>query len=137
MGYYPSTCDTEIPDHNCDPCAPQEYGRIRSVAYIKKDFEFTDPTDPAEWLAGIASGDIIVIPFTNGELAEPSEQTGTGYGDQVEKLLGFDFPLTYNDPNYSENCDFYNAIKRTRNYKFAYRTSSKIHIVDRIEFLGN
>lgn len=129
-GYYPSTCDTIIPGHSCDPCSTREYGRIRSAAFIKHDFEFTDPEDAAEWIAGINSGDIIILPDTHGDLADPAPVVGPGYGDTVETLVGYDFAANVFDPDYNENCDFWDAIKNVRNYKFAYRTSSKTHISD-------
>lgn len=130
MGYYPSGCENEIPVHNCDPCEAREFGRIRSAGFIHKDFVFAndDTTDVSEWERGIAANQIIVIPQTNGELSEPSEQVGAGYGDAVEQLLGYDFEAMFNDPNYSSNCDFYNAMIGKRNFKFFYRTSSKTHI---------
>lgn len=133
VGYYPSTCDNLIPPHNCDPCADREYGRIRSVALIASDFAFADgdTTDASEWTRGVNEGKIIVIPATNGELPEPSEIVGAGYGDTTETLLGYEFSAKYVDPNYSENCDFYNALVGNRNFKFAYRTSSKTHITDK------
>lgn len=133
MGYYSESCDNIIPNHNCDPCAATEYARVRSLAFIKAsvyDAIAADPSDPAPWLAAIAAEDnsVIIIPFVNGELQEPAEVLGPGYGDQVEKLLGFDYQLLANDPNYKENCDFYNAIKRSRDYHVAYRTKTQIHI---------
>ena len=133
-GYYPSTCEDIIPSHNCDPCADREYGRIRSGFFVHKSYIATllaGITNPQVWLNGINAGKIIIIPGTNGDLADPSELTGPGYGDQTETLLGYDFQALMVDPNYAENCDFYNALKSSRNYHFGYRTSSKVHITDK------
>lgn len=129
MGYYPN-CDDIIPLHTCDPCESKEFGRVRSVALVKKSFEFTDITSPTEWQTGIASGDIIVIPDTNGELAEPSPNEGEGFGDNATDLINYGFELTFQDPNYKSNCDFYNAIKGKRLFKLAYVTSSQVHLTD-------
>lgn len=128
--YYPADCDGTIPDHYCDPCEELEQGRIRSVAYIKKTFAFTDPSNPVEWQTGFDNGDIILIPQTKGTFDGGAEVTAPGYGDQNTRLTGYNFQVQYQDPNYAQNCNFYNAIKNSRQYKFAYRTSSKIHIVD-------
>lgn len=128
--YYPSTCESEIPSHYCNPCPTPEHGRIRSVAFIAKDFAFTDPSDPNEWTTGITNKDIIVIPQVNGTFDGGSEVEVPGYGDQQTKLTGFNYQLTYNDPDYKHNCDFYNAIKWSRNYKMAYRTETQVHLVD-------
>lgn len=126
--YYPAGCESSVPNHYCNPCETPEHGRVRSVAYIANDFEFTDPSDPNEWEAGILAKKIIVIPEVNGNFDGGSEVETPGYGDQQTRLTGYNFQLTYNDPNYSLNADFYNAIKKARIYKFAYRTETKIHL---------
>lgn len=126
--YYPAGCDAAIPAHHCDPCAEIEHARVRSVAYIKTSFEFTDPTNPVEWTNGINNGDIIVIPEVLGSFDGGAPVEGAGYGDQQSKLTGYNFSLVYKDPNYLENDDFYNNIKRSRNYKIAYRTETQTHI---------
>jgi hypothetical protein len=132
MGYYPSCAEAQ-PQHNCDPCEEREFGRIRSAGFIHKSFEFADgdTTNASEWQRGIEEGKIYVIPETNGELPEPSEITGTGYGETVETVLGYDFAPKFVDPNYASNVDFYNALIGNRNYKFFYRTSSKVHITQK------
>lgn len=128
--YYPSGCDALIPDHICDPCEAIELGRLSSVAYIKNTFDFIDPSDPTEWEAGFASGDIILIPMTSGTFDGGSEVESPGYGRQATRLTGYNFQAQYQDPNYKLNCNFYNAIKNSRGYKFAYATSSQIHLVN-------
>lgn len=134
--YYPDACDEELPDHVCDPCEVLEGGRIRSVAYIKNTFTFDDPSNPVEWAAGIASGDIVMVPSTRGSFDGGSEVTGPGYGDQTERLVGYNFSAQIFDPNYKGNCNFYNILLRSRGHKFAYRTGSQIHIVDKtVQFI--
>lgn len=128
--YYPSDCEVEIPDHVCDPCETYEQGKIRAVAFIKSTFEFTDPTDPTEWQSGLNSHDIIVIPAVIGSFDGGTEVLGPGYGDQSETLLGYDFTSTIRDPNYKSNCNFWNLLKATKNYRFAYKTETQIHITN-------
>jgi hypothetical protein len=128
--YYPAGCDVTIPEHYCNDCDDVEHGRVRSVAFLKKTFAFTDPTDPTEWETGIANGDIIVIPEVLGSFNGGDPVTGTGYGDQSEKLTGYNFELLFKDPNYANNADFYNAIKSSRGYRVAYRTENFVHISD-------
>lgn len=129
--YYPSGCDALIPDHICDPCEEIELGRIRSVAFIKNTFAFIDPTDPTEWETGFAAGDIIIIPQTKGTFDGGAEVETAGYGDSSTRLTGYNFQLQYQDPNYRLNCNFYNAIKNSRDYKVAYRTETQVHISDK------
>lgn len=128
--YYPAGCEAEIGDHYCNDCEAPENGRIRSSAFIASDFAFTDPTNPTEWITGIQAKKIIIIPKTNGTFDGGAEIEGPGYGDQATKLTGYNFTAVFNDPNYALNADFYNAIKRSRNWKYAYRTSSKTHITE-------
>lgn len=128
--YYPEGCESAIPDHQCDPCEVPEHGRVRSIAYIKSSFNFTDPSDPTEWSAGIDNRDIIMIPEVLGSFDGGAPVEGPGYGDQSTKLTGYNFSLVYKDPNYRDNCDFYNAMKTARNYKIAFRTETQTHISD-------
>lgn len=131
--YYPSTCDDLLPDHACDPCAPREGGRIRSVAIIHKDYYATlaaNPTSGALWTAGILAGTIIVIPETRGSL-EPTDNMGAGFGSTEEEYLSTSFALTFFDPNYIDNADFYNPLKKNRNYHVAYATETQTHISDK------
>lgn len=129
--YYPSGCDdVTIPDHVCDPCEAREKARVSSVAFIRNSFVFSDPTNPTEWEAGIASGDIHVIPQVNGTFDGGSEVLSAGYGRQKESLTGFDFSALFKDPDYKNNGDYYNAIKNSRDYRFAFVTSSQLHITD-------
>lgn len=126
--YYPSGCDAAVGDHYCNNCPTAENGRLRSAAFIASDFAFTDPTNPTEWRNGILAKKILIIPNTNGTFDGGSEVEVPGYGDQATKLTGYNFVAVYNDPDYKLNADFYNALKRSRNWRFAYRTSSQTHL---------
>lgn len=126
--YYPSGCEAEVGDHYCNPCDPREHGRVRAAAFIANDFAFTDPTNPTEWRNGILNKKIIIIPETNGTFDGGTEVEGPGYGDQATQVTGYNFSATFNDPNYKLNADFYNAIKRSRNWRFAYKTETQVHL---------
>ena len=128
---YPTDCDDLPGTHYCDECDDPELGRIRGIALIDKDFAFTDPTSYTQWFNGIAAGSIIIIPFTRGSFAGTPKE-GTGYGDQATKYMGTDYELTFYDPNYATNRDFYNALKRYQKYKVAYKTETKVHITDKV-----
>jgi hypothetical protein len=125
--YYPSGCDDTVGDHFCDPCETPEHGRVRSVFFTKASKTWTDIEDQTEWNTAIADRDVIVIAEVNGTFDGGAEVEGPGYGDQATKLVGYNFTLNYKDPNYAQNADFYNAIKRSRNYRIGYRTETKIH----------
>lgn len=122
-GYYPSGCD-DIPEHVCDPCAVTEFGRIRGAAFIKNTFTFNDPSNTIEWQNGIASGDIKIIPSTNGEMADPKENMTEGFGDTLETLINYEFNVMFVDPNLVANVPFYNGIAGQRTYTLAFVTGN-------------
>ncbi len=126
-GYYPSTCD-DIADHDCDPCETKEFGRIRSAGFIKNGFTFNDPTNTVEWQTAIADKNVIIIPFTNGEIPMPSPKMVPGYGDTLEDLNNYEFTAKFSDPNFISNTTFYNSVAGQRGYKLFYRTSSQVYI---------
>ena len=131
--YYPG-CTEDVPDHICNVCGDDiEHGRIGSVAFIKQSYLPTllaNPTLATAWTDGISTKDIIIIPQVIGSSDGGSPVEGTGYGRQSSSFLGFDFSITFRDPNYKQNAAFYNAIKRSRAYAFAWVTESQTHITD-------
>lgn len=131
--YYPGdNCQTQVPEHLCDPCKAIELGGVRSVAFIADDFTFTNPSSTSEWANGVAAGQIILIPETNGTFDGGTPQEGAGFGDNPTSLDGYEFILTYSDPNYIGNVDHYDTLKNVRNgYKVAFRTGSRTIISDK------
>ena len=128
MSYYPSNCDP-IATHDSDPCEETEFGRIRSAGFVKVGYTF-NVNDASAWHTGIANGNIISIPETNGQAPKASVVTGPPYGIRPGTVLGYDFTATYLDPNFNSNCGFYNQISSSLNYRFFYRTSSHIYMTD-------
>ena len=133
--YYPTSdcAGGVVPDYTCNPCPDYEYGRIRSVALIKLTYVDTliaAPTDSSLWSAGVDAGDVVVIYKTQGSYDGGATQELTGFGDDSTFNGNTTHTLVYRDPNYSDNCDFYNAIRGSSEYTVAYRTSSKIHFAE-------
>lgn len=132
MAYYPSGCDADLQDHVCGSCGI-ETARVRSAAYINKSFYPTliaDPENSAVWAAGINSGEIIIIPETQGEYDGGAAQMGQGYGSVEEKINAYLFTADVMDPNYAGNRAFYNSIYKSRNFHFAFATESILFISD-------
>jgi hypothetical protein len=131
--YYPQGCDVQVPDHICDGCTGDdvEHGRVRSVGFIALGYLATilaDPTDAALWTTGITNKKVIIIPEVSGTYDGGSPVYGPGYGDEVERLIGYNYTLNFKDPNYKANAAFYNALKNSKGYAIVYRTESQIHI---------
>lgn len=138
-GYYPDACDISIGVHSCVECVSIEHGKIRGAGFIHKDYYdilMADPESEAAWADGIALGSegIINIPAVEGSLGEPSEATRPGFGDVSEFLLGFDWSLSFNDPNFltGQNCNFWNSMNNARGlYYFYYRSETQTYITDK------
>ena len=123
--YYPDCA--AVPTPTCSDCPPKELGGIRSVWFQKQTFSFIDISDPAEWTAGILSGDLIILPKTRGSL-EMAEFLENGFGDIPQSLGSYDITLTFFDPNFIGSCAFYNAIKNSTTYLVGWRTESKVYL---------
>lgn len=132
MAYYPSGCDAELSDHICGTCST-ELARIRRAAFINSSYYATllaDPTDATLWTAGIATGEIIVLPEVQGEYDGGAAQMGQGYGDVEERVNSYLFTAEIMDPTYYGNRAFYNSLKNTRNFYFAFGSETVLHISD-------
>lgn len=132
MAYYPSGCDENIQEHSCGGCGV-ELARVRRAAFINKTYYPTliaDAENVSVWNAGIASGAIIIIPETQGDYDGGAPQMGQGYGDSEETLNAYLFTAMIKDPNYAGNRNFYNSIKGSRNFHFAFASETILRISD-------
>lgn len=125
-----SDCEDQTPDHVCDPCESIEKARIGAGAFYKNTF--VDPTNPTEWQDAINNGDVIILPAIRGTFDGGSPVEAAGYGRQSTNLTGYNFTANFLDPNYKSNGDFYNNIKRSRLWKFAYLTETQVHLSEQI-----
>lgn len=114
-------CSDPVPPYVPDACA-NEPGRVVAIAYIRTDFEFTNPEDETEWNTGIAAGQIIVINNTRGEKPKASPTTIDGFGLQRTRTVGYERTLTYQHSDVRGNEDFYDALNFSQNYRLAYVT---------------
>lgn len=57
-----------------------------------------------------------------------AEVTETGFGDIPMDISGYDFTLNVFDPNYLGNCNFWNSIKKSLDYRVGYRTESQVYV---------
>jgi hypothetical protein len=119
--------------HDCPGGRTREFARVRGGGFIKKPYLATlmaDPTDKALWDAGIASGDIIIIPETSGSYDPGDPKELKGFGDRKVSYGPREMTLTMNDPDYSENYAFWNDIVDRTNFVPFFRTSELVHIFD-------
>lgn len=127
--YYPG-CATTIPNPECSDCPPKELAGVRGFFAVKEAFAFTNIEDINEWWAGIAAGNIYLYPKSRGSV-EQNEVEEPGWGDQVSVVSGYEFVASVFEPNYASNIDHWNAMKRSNQWKFGYRTETKLYLSDK------
>jgi hypothetical protein len=88
------------------------------------------PITAATWTAGIAAGNIIIIPMTAGSYDPGDPKELKGYGDNKSSYGTREMTLSWFDPNYVNNYGFYNSINGASDFVPAFRTSSLVHIFD-------
>ena len=130
--YYPAPCSEAEIIYDCDPCNPDEEGRIRHVAFIKKGFAFVDESDRQEWIDGIDAGDIQMIPNIRGEYDGGEDITAPGYGDVEERITGRKHTVKLFDNKVVQNCAFWNKMRTSKNWRLAFFTDTNVRITDKI-----
>jgi len=126
--YYPG-CEDTIPDPQCSDCPEKQLAGMRSYFLVKDTYAFANIEDPAEWQTAINNRDVYVFPKSRGTL-EQTEVENPGFGDQATSVDGFEYVASVFDPNFTANIDFWNAIKKSNNYKVGWRTENKIFMSD-------
>lgn len=129
--YYPSGCSA-VPAHFCNPCGAVELARVRGAGFVHKDTIIADPTALADWQTAILAGTAFVIPETNGSFDGGKNNEGPGYGDVPTVYTSSEFSVKIKDPLFSTNYSFWEAMKRNRNYKFFFRSESKLYMADKV-----
>lgn len=125
--YYPGCAAVTPPI--CSDCPEKEFGGIRSIFLVKSDYSFLDITDPSEWATAICNEEVYVFPYTRGSL-EMAETLAGGFGNTLQDLDSYEFTLNVFEPNYLENCNFWNSIKNNKNFKIGYRTETQVYLSD-------
>jgi hypothetical protein len=119
--------------HDCPEGITAEYARTRSSGFIKKSYLATllsAPTTLATWVDGVASDDIIMIPETSGSFDPGTPKELKGYGNRKSSYGPRTMKLSFIDPDYYENYNFYNELSGRTDLVPFYRTSSLVHIFD-------
>ena len=125
--------------HVCDPCT-RELGRVRGVILFEGSFDIAaltekikaGNTEEAEQLieTAVTSGQAHLISETTGTFDGGSAQTGDGYGDAETRLLGYLYTLSFKDPSYAPNCEFWEKAENNHWY-VAFRTETMLHFADK------
>jgi len=137
------TCDqgADALQHVCDPCT-RELGRVRGVLLIDPGFNLASLIEKLKsgtseavsqaqtaFETGVAEGKIHLISETTGSYT-PEAQTGDGYGDEADRVLGYNHSLAFNDPSYAGNRDFWAAAEKSK-FIVGWRTETLLHFSDK------
>lgn len=123
---FPLDCEG-IGEH-CSESCHTEFGRIRAVGFIDPCYDL-DINSQESWDEGVAGGFITIVPQTNGELTIDQLQ-GDGYGKRPQTNTIKEYTLTYNDPTFIGNYNFYDGASGQYKYKIFFRTSDAIYFSD-------
>lgn len=139
------TCEGASGDplvHTCDPCG-RELGRVRGVVLFDGSYDIdaliaklkSGTSADAEAAAtlfeqAIANGDAHLISETTGTEDGGAAQTGDGYGDEETRLLGYLHTLSFKDPSYAGNKDFWQQAEK-EHWHVAWRTETLLHFADK------
>ncbi len=130
---YHLDCVDDIIDYNSGCCVSAEFGRVRSVAFIRKRYLqqiLADPTNLTVWTTGLASGDIVILPLTSGKFDSGFPVKLKGFGRRLSTHGYRDMLLSFTIPAAKGNYEFFDDLDRRRDYVPAYRTGTLLHICD-------
>lgn len=128
----------EILTHSCDPCG-RELGRVRGVVLFDGSYDIktliekikTAPEEAATLFeSAVESGSAHLISETTGTFDGGSPQTGDGYGDAESRLLGYLYTLSFKDPSYGTNKEFWEKAEN-EHWVLAWRTETFLHFADK------
>lgn len=100
MAICPSTCAPSLPATYTGGCGIiTRPGGIPKVGFVKCDYVFTDISDPLEWQAAIASGDVIASGLILGQKPKGSFTKKRLSSCSPEAVVGGEKTLTFQDYN--------------------------------------
>ena len=112
-------CRASVPSYQ-DPECIVEGGRIVACAFVYNTIEFTDITDPAEWVDENYASDIIVFQEVSGTYAGGTPTEITGKGNNDVRVVGAKHEATLRISGIKGNDGFWNALNKSTGYNFAF-----------------
>ncbi len=115
----------------CNPCNNNtESGRIRNIFFVKTGANITPTSTLEEWTTAVENGDVVIIPNTTGSYDGGAPKMGAGFGNQKERLLGYDFTSNVKVGNYKENYDFWEWAEK-QEWRFGFLSETVVHLTNK------
>lgn len=115
--------------YTCDPCNIAEGGRVRSLCLIKKGTTLPNPLTLQAIEILIAQEKLWIMPETTGTFDGGTPKMISGYGDNKERKVGYDYVLMVKDAAFSDNYAFWQAVENIQDWNVAFRTETQLAVV--------
>jgi hypothetical protein len=110
-----------------------ENGSVVAVAFIEDSVEFTDITDPAEWVGLDYAADILIHQEVRGSYAKPAATEVPGKGKQDTRIVGRKHELIFRVSSVKDNDNYWNTLNRSTNYTIAFVVGSEYDLLLRVD----
>ena len=98
MAICPSTCAPDLPESYSGGCGvTTRNGGISKLAFVKCDYEFTDISNQAEWIAAIAAGNVVLTGLLLGQKPKGSFTKKRISSCGPEAIVGGEKTVTFQD----------------------------------------
>jgi hypothetical protein len=117
---------SNMPDFVVSDCV-FESGRVVALAFVHKDVQtpiYANPSNPALWVDGAYSSDIIIFKNVRGSFDGGSPIEVPGTGNQSTKVINADRTLTVMVQGVKGNEDVWNELVKEKGYRVAWVVGS-------------
>jgi len=97
-----------------------ETGSIVAVAFIEESKEFTDITNPYEWINLTLETDILIHKQTRGLYQKFASTEVEGKGKSISRVSGRKHAAVFKVDSVKGNDPYWNILNKSTNYKFAF-----------------
>ena len=110
-----------------------EPGSVVAVAFIEDSVEFTDITDPAEWVGQTYAADILIHKEVRGSYTKPSPTEIPGKGKQDTRVVGRKHEMAFRVGAVKGNDNYWNTLNRSTNYTMAFVVGGDYDLLLRVD----
>ena len=126
-------CRVFPPDYVNQAGCDIEPGSIVAFAFIDEDVDFTDITDPAEWVGLDYAASVLIHQEVRGSYAKPAATEIAGKGKQDTRIVGRKHEATFRVSSIKGNDNYWNTMNRSTNYTCAFVVGSDYDLLMRVD----